>query len=64
MTSDLDVWKPGDRPCDGRSFPRKRESRGFLIEVDSRFLPAFTRMTGNDGLKNSIHPIFGRNRDP
>ena len=31
--------------------------------LDSRFLPAFTRMTGNDGLKETIHPSFVRNQE-
>ena len=40
-------WKPGHRP-------RESGNPGAFIEVDSRFLPAFARMTGNDGLKETV----------
>ena len=33
---------------------RESGNPGAFIEVDSRFLPAFARMTGNDGLKETI----------
>ena len=58
----------GSRLRESPSFPRKRESTGeeagetpafpgdtpFSGSVDSRFLPVFTGMTGNDGLKTTI----------
>ena len=34
--------------------PAEAGIQRLLIEVDSRFLPAFARMTGNDGLKETI----------
>ena len=42
--------------------PAKAGIQG-LIEMDSRFLPAFAGMTGNDGLKETIHLSFVRNQE-
>ena len=45
------------------AIPAKAGIQGPLIEVDSRFLPAFARMTGNDGLKETIYLSFVRNQE-
>ena len=44
------------------AIPAKAGIQG-LIEMDSRFLPAFTRMTGNNGLKETFHLSFVRNQE-